>query len=119
MRKLCWVVDAVLRGEATAQNFRDFAADAIRKGYPVRSDVVSAPDAVVEAEVRFIALAIPTMARHHGDARAWLTERMGKPTTMDGAFSWNIMCGGIPVAEDDDGLRAKKSAAGRFVRVNL
>ena len=70
-RALCDVVRAVLVGSARPAALRAFAARAIRRGLAVDPHVLFASEHVLEAEARFLGLALPALRSLHGDCRAW------------------------------------------------
>lgn len=101
MRELSAVCLSILNGNATPQEFRNFAARAVNAGHTdasgrgVDPTAAIADDYIVQEWVRRIVLVIPHLRAYHGEARAWLERRSnGKPLGYEGRIPFNICLGG-------------------------
>jgi hypothetical protein len=93
-RALCEVVRSILVGSARPAALRAFAARAIRRGLPIDPHMLFATERVLEAETRYLGLALPALRALHGDCRGWLAQRLRKPEErIEGSIPWNLALG--------------------------
>lgn len=101
MTELTNICVAVTSGEASVDDFRAWVKRCIKEGRPVNAQALHVPDFIVETEIRHVILALPRLSQHHGDARAWLTAKMGHAPKQEGVVGWNLICGGIDVSSPE------------------
>lgn len=79
--------------------FRDFCKRWIDKGAPIDPKILYIPKASMKVVLRQVVTALPTMSRHHADARLWLKSGQFRPVWCDPltgqkAYPAQLMIGG-------------------------
>jgi hypothetical protein len=100
VKRLKAVLEQIVEHDRSAELLRSFAADAIRRGFPVETLILSpidVPTFVLETEARYATLAFPSLRHLHGKARTWL-EVKTKKCVPDGSLAFNIALGGTVIA---------------------
>lgn len=97
-RRLVETVSAILRREAHPFALSDLAAEAIANGLPVDAGALWKDEKVLFDEANYICLCLPSLGALHGDARAYLADRLKKrPQDVMGTIPWNLALGGVAV----------------------
>jgi hypothetical protein len=98
-KALSELLDALMKGKAQPQHLRDYWAQAIAQGVPLRIEFIVPPlhDDLVMVEAYYMIGAAPWLRAWHPEALERLTAYLGKVPIQWGVFGWNAWCGGNKV----------------------